>query len=442
VLRADNPIRGYIKTYKYVLIILTVYVFGLSLYANSSYFVNKEALRFYPPFVSGVQHNVNTMLGAEYYSIAESLAAGKGYSSPFCIDTGPTAWQPPMYPLILAGLLQVYPSKYFVVLVIIVFKNSILVFTGILLYGIAKKTRLCLPAGFILILYCSWLLCFFRWFFQFSHDEWLLLFFMNSILVGIVWLRTHIVGYKTAIVWGGLGGFAMLTSPIAGLVWIISSLMNILKKNTKKIIISFFCVGVLASPWVIRNYMVFGKIILMKSNFYFDAYHINQAKDGIVYYTYEVLEHPYCTVRQDPDSLYKRVGESEFLEMYREKFLLDIRDNPNKYLQNIKHRFIAVLIKFYPYTEHELFVPWQTFFHVLPFLSIIALLFLRRGENTLYVQTALVMYVVYLMPYILVSYYMRYSIPLTQIKILFIFWAIDMGVSRLFRNLEPSLNQS
>lgn len=430
---ADNLIRGYIKTYKYVLIILTVYVFGLSLYANSSYFVNKEALRFYPPFVSGEQHTVNTMLGAEYYAIAESLAAGKGYSSPFCTDTGPTAWQPPVYPLILAGLLQIYPSKYFVALTIIVLKNIILVFTGLLLYGIAKKTRLCLPAGFILILYCSWLLCFFRWFFQFSHDEWLLLFFMNSILVGTVWLSTHTVGYKTAIVWGALGGFAMLTSPIAGFVWIMSSLMNILKKNTKKLIISFFCVGVLAFPWVIRNYMVFDKIILMKSNFYFDAYHNNQARDGIVYYTYEVREHPYCTVRQDPDSLYKRVGESEFLEIYRGKFLQDLRDNPNKYLKNIKNRLIAALFKFYPYTEHELFVPWQAFFHALPFLGILALLLLRRGKNNPYVRSALVMYVIYLTPYILISYYMRYSIPLTQIKILFIFWAIDLGVSCFYR---------
>ena len=31
-----------------------------------------------------------------------------------------------------------------------------------------------------------------------------------------------------------------------------------------------------------RNYLVFKKIILMKSNFYFDLYHNYQATDGIV----------------------------------------------------------------------------------------------------------------------------------------------------------------
>jgi hypothetical protein len=437
-----DMIRGYIKANKHIIIVLTSFVFGLSLYVNTSYFVSKEALRFYPPFVAGVQHTVNTMLGAEYYAIAESLVAGTGYSNPFQTDTGPTAWQPPVYPLFLAGLLQVFPSKLFVAFTIIVLKNFILIFTGLLLYEIAKKTRLRLPAGFILILYCLWLVCFFRWFFQFSHDEWLLLFFMNVVLIGTVLLGTYTVGYTTALAWGALGGLAILTSPIAGLVWIMSSLLNALKRNTKKIIIAFFFVGVLAFPWVLRNYMMFDKIILMKSNFYFDAYHNNQTEDGIVYYEYEIREHPYCTARHDPDSLYKRVGESEFLEIYRGKFLRDISDNPKKYLKNIKNRFIAALFKFYPYTQNEMFVPWQSFFHALPFLSIIVLMLFRRGGGNPYVPVALVMYAVYLTPYVLVSYYMRYSIPLTQIKILFIFWAIDLGVSRFFRNPGISMNQS
>jgi len=188
--------------------------------------------------------------------------------------------------------------------------------------------------------------------------------------------------------------------------------------------------------------MVFDQIILMKSNFYFDVYHNNQTPDGIVCDAYEIREHPYFTVRQEPDSLYKRVGESEFLQIYREKFLQDLRDNPKKYLKNIRNRFSAALLKFYPYTKHELCVPWQTVFHALPFLSIIVLLLLGRGGNNPYLLTALVLYTVYLAPYILISYYMRYSIPLTQVKILFIFWAIDLGVSRFSRNGEPALNQS
>ena len=40
--------------------------------------------------------------------IAYSLAAGKGYSSPFQRDSGPTAWLTPVYPLIVAGFFKVF----------------------------------------------------------------------------------------------------------------------------------------------------------------------------------------------------------------------------------------------------------------------------------------------------------------------------------------------
>ena len=54
---------------------------------------------------------------------------------------------------------------------------------------------------------------------------------------------------------------------------------------------------------------------------------------------------------------------------------------------------------------------------------------MRRFENGPYVKTALVMYAAYLAPYIIVSYYVRYSIPLAQVKLLFIFWAADLWFS-------------
>lgn len=69
-------IRAYIQANKHAICGLIFFVFGVSLYANTSYFVNRDALRFYPPFVAGVQHTQNTHLGGQYYAIAEALAAG------------------------------------------------------------------------------------------------------------------------------------------------------------------------------------------------------------------------------------------------------------------------------------------------------------------------------------------------------------------------------
>ena len=41
-------------------------------------------------------------------NIAHSLAVGAGFSSPFRVNTGPTAWMPPIYPLLLAGVFRIF----------------------------------------------------------------------------------------------------------------------------------------------------------------------------------------------------------------------------------------------------------------------------------------------------------------------------------------------
>src|SRR5271155_2053276 len=42
--------------------------------------------------------------------IAYSVAAGKGFSSPYERDSGPTAMLPPVYPMLVAGLFKIFGS--------------------------------------------------------------------------------------------------------------------------------------------------------------------------------------------------------------------------------------------------------------------------------------------------------------------------------------------
>jgi hypothetical protein len=46
-------------------------------------------------------------------NIATSLAAGHGFASPFRVDTGPTAWTTPVFPLILAAIFRVFGTYTF-----------------------------------------------------------------------------------------------------------------------------------------------------------------------------------------------------------------------------------------------------------------------------------------------------------------------------------------
>src|ERR1700693_4186771 len=46
--------------------------------------------------------------GWEMGRIARSLATGQGFSSPTDLPTGPSAWAPPVYPYILAGVFKLF----------------------------------------------------------------------------------------------------------------------------------------------------------------------------------------------------------------------------------------------------------------------------------------------------------------------------------------------
>src|SRR5947199_5614038 len=63
-------------------IVLVVFVVaGCSLYANLSTLVkNPINYKFFPPFEAWRNANNNHHLGAEYYSIAGALVAGRGYA--------------------------------------------------------------------------------------------------------------------------------------------------------------------------------------------------------------------------------------------------------------------------------------------------------------------------------------------------------------------------
>src|ERR1700694_3977594 len=46
--------------------------------------------------------------GWEMGRIARSVALGQGFSSPTDLPTGPSAWAPPVYPYILAGVFKLF----------------------------------------------------------------------------------------------------------------------------------------------------------------------------------------------------------------------------------------------------------------------------------------------------------------------------------------------
>src|SRR5262249_28158428 len=93
-------------------LVLVIFIVACAVYANLSFLIaDPNDYRFFPPFERRVNANRNTNTKAEYFQMAEALVAGRGFADPFVQPTGPTAWQPPVKPLVMAALLWVFDGN-------------------------------------------------------------------------------------------------------------------------------------------------------------------------------------------------------------------------------------------------------------------------------------------------------------------------------------------
>ena len=63
----------------------------------------------------GLLHQYRVRLGYDHFEfgwemgrVARSIAQGHGFSSPYEGNTGPTAWEPPLYPYLMAGVFKLF----------------------------------------------------------------------------------------------------------------------------------------------------------------------------------------------------------------------------------------------------------------------------------------------------------------------------------------------
>src|SRR5947199_9549916 len=76
---------------------MVLIAFGL----RAAYILVLHTYRFKP-----VEHNFS--FGWEMGSVGHALALGRGFSDPFGVETGPTAWEPPLYPFLIGGVFKLF----------------------------------------------------------------------------------------------------------------------------------------------------------------------------------------------------------------------------------------------------------------------------------------------------------------------------------------------
>jgi 4-amino-4-deoxy-L-arabinose transferase-like glycosyltransferase len=210
--------------------------------------------------------------GFEMGRIGRSVAQGQGFSNPFNETTGPTAWEPPLYPFLIAGVFRIFGVYSRASAILLLSINSIFsALTCIPIFLIANKcfdeevavwtswTWALLPS---VIFWCT------RWVWETSLAALL--------LAMIYWLALGMDGkdgLKPWLQFGLLWGIAALTNtallsflPASGL-WAWYGRAKLGKRSLAGVISASLIFIACIAPWVVRNYSVFGNLIFIRSNF-------------------------------------------------------------------------------------------------------------------------------------------------------------------------------
>jgi len=289
--------------------------------------------------------------GYEMGRIARALATGYGYADPFNGHTGPTAWEPPLYPLLLAGVFKlcgVYSalSGWLILALNSVFSAA----TAVFLYFIADRCynrRIALWSAWIWALYPAAMQYAVRWVWEIS----LTCMLFTAVLALAVKMRNigdqpNAPSRQTTrdwllfgFLWGLIGlcdSSLLLFLPACGL-WILAQKSEV-ASHTRAVFLRAVASAVVfiavVSPWMVRNYLVFHTFVPFRSNLGAELY-VGDGP-GTLGFRYGVLIGP---AKDAQYQLYTRMGEIAYCRYRGDLAKAWIRKHPDHFIAISLKRF-------------------------------------------------------------------------------------------------------
>ena len=227
--------------------------------------------------------------GWEMGRIARALVLGYGYANPFNGLSGPTAWTPPLYPLLLAGVFKVFgvytlKSAWVILAINCVFSAA----TAPAVYEIAwrcfgrdaKGLKVALWSGWLWVLYPAAMQYAIHWVWDMALTamlfSWVVVLALRvrgvSSPEGQDTGRTQTVGRWVGfgLVWGLIAlsnSSLVLFLPACG-VWMLWGLRGkALRVGMTRAVLAGICFIAVITPWTMRNYRVFHAFVPLRTNF-------------------------------------------------------------------------------------------------------------------------------------------------------------------------------
>lgn len=278
--------------------------------------------------------------GYEMARIARALVTGYGYADPFSGHTGPTAWVPPLYPLLIAAVFKltgVYtPLSAWILLTL----NSVFsAATALCVYEIAARCydrRVALWSAWIWALYPAAMQYAVRWVWETSLST----FLFAAVLV--LALRMRGIGETSptqdpqitrrwllfALLWTLIAlsnSTLLLFLPVCG-IWLLIGAPNKSAALSRAALAGLLFLACI-SPWVWRNWIALHAFVPMRSNLGAELYAGNGP--GAYGFRYGVL---IGLPEQDAQHrLYVQLGEIAYVKQRGQLAKAWIRAHPERF---------------------------------------------------------------------------------------------------------------
>lgn len=278
--------------------------------------------------------------GWEMGRIGQAIAVGKGFSNPYGPQTGPTAWEPPIYPYLIGGVFKLFGvysnTSAFVLLTI----NSLFsALTCIPIFLIARRTmgeKVAVWSGWIwaLLPYVMY------WSIHWIWDTTLSPLLLSLIFFTALRLGESDAGWRWWAAFGLLWGATALANPSClsflpfGLLWIWrrrSFNRRSLLGAASALIVMAICVA----PWLLRNYLVFGRFVFIRDDF---ALQLRLGNGPYANGFSRVYLQPNLNVYEL--ERFRRLGELQYAEACQRDAANFIREDPGRFLALSAKRFV------------------------------------------------------------------------------------------------------
>lgn len=209
--------------------------------------------------------------GWEMGRIARAIAAGEGFSNPFHMITGPTAWEPPLYPYLIAGIFKLFGTYTELSAFLLLTINSVFsALTCIPVYYIAKK---CFDEKIALWSAWTWALLPYV---MYWSVRWVWETSLTALLLALLfWFTLELQerGTLAYLAFGAVWGVTALTNPTClsflpfSFLWVWWQRRKTGKSAIPALLLAGIVFAAVISPWLVRNYKTFGRFVFIRDNF-------------------------------------------------------------------------------------------------------------------------------------------------------------------------------